>query len=363
MFKRVTFLTAAVLPILLLAGCGGTLGPAPEQTPIRFEAGSLLLLDDGMQQTKAGTPKDAFAVSDKFFVWSAKTIASTRYAVFSGQPVTLQSLGANPADPADDLWTYNPLRFWDSNASQYDFLAISGPTSAAGITCNPTASGPLTAQVPYNSVENQCDIVAAAHHRANGVTDKVHMHFYHILSAVSFVIYNDSPSIDITLNSYTFRDIVTSSIGTITQEGNDGLAPMLVSHWDSPGANGGNVLGYNEGAQVIEHGEHFPTTTVWDIMVPQDLEPYSSFTPRIFLNYEYDHTNPYTGQEHVTNSFGINLEEIQAKNSSDFITSWEPGKKYTYEIHVRLGGGVNVTVNVTDWEEVPAETPGVTILQ
>ena len=61
--------------------------------------------------------------------------------------------------------------------------------------------------------------------------------------------------------------------------------------------------------------------------------------------------------------FPINLEEIHVKNSDSYITSWEPGRKYIYEIHIRLGGGINVTVSVTDWETVPAETPGLTITE
>ena len=99
-------------------------------------------------------------------------------------------------------------------------------------------------------------------------------------------------------------------------------------------------------------------------MIPQDLETFGGYTPQLYLDYVYTHINPYTLDEEVVNTpFGINLEEIRIKNSDNFITQWEPGKKYTYEIHIRLGGGVNVTVNVTDWEEVIAETPGVIITQ
>lgn len=382
MLKRVTFLTAAVLPILLLAGCGGTLGPAPERGEIRFGAGSLLLLDDGTQKTKAGTIKDAFdqasdavgaAAADTFFVWGRKTVSGVPSAVFAGDKVTLKNLGSNAADPADDVWTYTDSRFWDTGASYYDFLAFSG-SPRSSITCNPASGGSLTATVTYDPTVHQYDILAAFYQRAKGSaptisTAAVHMPFQHVLSAVSVTIYNDTPGSlsnpDITLNAYTFRNIVTNSTGTISQDG-DALAELTTTSWSSEAHNGRatGVLGDSSGPHVLTPSSHYPTTEVWDLMIPQELEPFGNYTPQLYLDYEYTHINPYTSQqEDVHTAFGIDLEGIHIKNSDDFITSWEPGKKYNYEIHIRLGGGVHVTVNVTDWEEVIAETPGVTITQ
>ena len=383
MLKRVTFLTAAVLPILLLAGCGGTLGPTPERGEIRFGAGSLLLLDDGTQDTKGGTIKGAFdqasdvvgaAAADTFFVWGRKTVSGVPSAVFAGDKVTLKNLGSNDADPADDVWTYTDSRFWDTGASYYDFLAFSG-SPRSSITCNPASGGSLTATVAYDPTVNQYDILAAFYQRAKGSaptisTAAVHMPFQHVLSAVSVTIYNDTPGSlsnpDITLNAYTFRNIVTNSTGTISQDG-DALAELTTTSWISEAHNGlaTGVLGDSSGPHVLTPSSHYPTTEIWDLMIPQELEPFGNYTPQLYLDYEYTHINPYntSQQEDVHTAFGIDLEGIHIKNSDDFITSWEPGKKYNYEIHIRLGGGVHVTVNVTDWEEVIAETPGVTITQ
>ena len=383
MFNRVTFLKAAALLCTLLpAGCGGTLGPAPKQDEIRFGAAALLLQDATPPATKSGTIKDAFdqasdvvgaASADHFFVWGRKIVSSVPSAVFTGDKVTLKNLGSSAVDPSDDVWTYTVSRFWDMGASYYDFLAFSGmPLSA--VSCNPASGGSMTATVAYDPTVNQYDILAAFYQRAKGSaptisTDAVHMPFQHVLSAVSVTIYNDTPSgistPNITLNAYTFRNIVTNSTGTISQDG-DALAELTTTSWSSEARNGlsTGVLGDSSGPHVLTPSSHYPTTEIWDLMIPQELEPFGNYTPQLYLDYEYTHINPYTGQqEDVHTAFGIDLEGIHIKNSDDFITSWEPGKKYNYEIHIRLGGGVHVTVNVTDWEEVIAETPGVTITQ
>lgn len=384
MLNRVTFITAAVLPALLLAGCGGTLDPAPEQNVISFGARSALLQDATSPATKAGTLKNAFdkasddanvgvANADSFFVWGRKTVSGVPSSVFTGDKITLKNLGSNADDPSDDVWTYTNKRFWDTGASYYDFLAFSG-TPLSAVSCNPASGGSLTATVDYDPTVSQYDILAAFYQRAKGNADAisteiVHMPFQHVLSAVSVTIYNETPSNlstpDITLNAYTFRNIVTSSTGTFSQDGN-ALAELTTTTWSSQAHNGNatGVLGDSSGSHTITPSSHYPTTEVWDLMIPQELEPFGGYTPQLYLDYEYKHINPYTSlEETVHTPFGINLEGILIKNSESFITRWEPGKKYTYEIHIRLGGGVNVTVNVTDWEDVIAETPGVIITQ
>lgn len=383
MLKSIIRIAVATLGCtLLLAGCSLLSADKAPGENIRFVAGSPLLRDDAPLATKSGTFKDTFdqasddvgaAAADYFFVWGRKIVSGVPYSVFTGDKITLKNLGSNATDPSDDVWDYNSHRLWDTGATYYDFLAFSG-LPLSDISCNPASGGSLTATVAYDPTENQYDILAAFYQRAKGnaamiSTATVHMPFQHVLSAVSVTIFNDTPNSistpDIKLNAYTFRNIVTTSEGTISQDGNT-LAEMTTTTWSSQAHNGWitGVLGDSSGPHVITPSSHYPTTEIWDLMIPQELESFGSYTPQLYLDYEYTHINPYTSQEEtVQTAFGINLDGIHIKNSDEFITSWEPGKKYTYDIHIRLGGGVNVTVNVTDWEEVIAETPGVTITQ
>ena len=366
MLKRVTFIFAAVFGILLSAGCSKTIDLTPEEgSAIRFGAGSMLLNDDAPQRslTRAAEFKGAFGMNDQFLVWGSKTISGNKYSVFTGQTVSLTGLGANDADPSDDVWEYSPLRFWDSNATRYDFLAVSGASSTGNIICNPAASGHLTATVTHNVTLSQSDLLAAGGQRTGGSTAKVDLAFQHVLSAVSVVIYNDSPLISVKLNSCKFRNLCVQASGVVQQDGNS-LAEMTSSHWTPVSYDPSLIMGYSiDGGANMAARTHYPAEEIWDFMIPQSLVPYLSYTPQLYLDYEYDQANPITDEiEHNHPQFPIDLEEILVKNSSgSYITSWEPGKKYSYEIHIRLGGGVNVNVSVTDWEEILAETPGITL--
>lgn len=384
MLNRIIRIAATTLgALLLLAGCARTsFDPAPGGE-ISFSAGSALLRDDA---TKSGTPKDSFdqtsdavgaASADKFFVWGAKTISASKYTVFDGDAVTLKNLGSDTSvgNPYDDVWTYSPARFWDSNASQYDFMAISGPASASAVTCSPDEPGRMEALVTYSPIDpsGQTDILAAFYQRSPVTPAAVHFNFTHILSAVSVVIVNDSPTLPITLNSYRFKFIATTGTGRVRQNGAS-LATMNTDNWISLGGYSSDlILGsepatpailvkpsdadYEDPADPANPKYNFyPTSTVTDLMIPQDLHPENPPFPQLVISYSY---NDGEDRNVVTS---IPLHEIKVRGSEDdYITEWKPGRKYNYEIHIRIGGGIYITVTTTDWEVVNAETPGLAI--
>lgn len=375
--RIIRILGAALCSTLLLAGCWVKLHD-PEHKPdgsIRFSAGSALLLDDATTKTSLDE-RTVFdqPSTDCFFVWGAKTVSAVRSTVFTGQQIILQSVGANALIAADDTWDYTDHRFWDSNASQYDFVALSGIPSTSNVTCNPAASGHVKAYITYEPTTAQYDILGAGGQRvAPGAgtisMDKVHLQFDHILSAVRVVVYNDSPSIDIDLNAYGFRNFCTRATGMVEQSGN-GLASMGTENWSNPSYNSSMVLGSGtlSPATTLHQGlrECYPAAgnqnSSWDLMIPQDLTPFGAYVPQLLIDYEYDQENPRTGQmEHYNPTAILPLKDIKVKGSETLITKWQPGKKYVYEVHIRLGGGIHVNVSVTDWQNVPAETPGITI--
>ena len=379
MFNRIIRIMATAAGCaLILSGCSLRLDPVETKSTapagaIGFSAGSSALLLHDAIPTKGGIYlKEAFdkasddplvgaANADCFFVYGAKTISGTRYNVFDGPNVTLKNTGASAVDSSDDTWEYSPLRFWDDNASQYDFLAISGPASAAGITCNPAGSGHIRASLTYSPTVAQYDLLAAGAQRSDGTVTPVALSFQHVLSAVWVEIINESPSIEVVVNSYGFRNICTSATGTFEQSGN-GLATMTTSDWSTPAYNGSVVLGQSGASDPLAKGGTYSLPAdKWDLMIPQELTPYGDYIPQLMLDYEYDQENNLGILEHNNPVFPIRLDQIKVKNSDDLITSWEPGKKYNYEIHIRLGGGIVVTVAVTDWNEIPAETPGLTL--
>jgi hypothetical protein len=334
---------------LVFSGCTMRLdNPVQDEAPIGFSAESALLSEDA---TKTGSPKVYFTPDDRFFVYGTKTRQGNRYAVFCGDTVDT---------PNGSSWDYAPHRFWDFTCSSYDFLAIAGPDGNQSILCNPAdAAGALSAQISYDPTVAQYDLMAACTRRRleTHTTTPVHFQFSHLLSAVSVVVFNDSPEMSITLDSYRFQNLCTQGRGLVEQNGDN---IVISSEWLSPGYNTNRVLGCAPGA-TLTAGTRFPeagTPYVTDLMIPQEFGLNLSYIPRLVLTYRYREEGE---SEDTVIETSVRLEEIYVKGSDKLITCWLPGVRYIYEIHIRMGGGVRVNVRVAPWEEVQAETPGITI--
>lgn len=347
MLNRIIRIAAALACYSLIWGCSMQLDRPAEPEAIGFSAGHSLLREDA---TKSDLLKDDFGENDKFFVYASKTISSIHSAVFRGDAVSTD--GSNH-------WDYAPHRFWDFSSERYDFLAISGPSSSSTISCNPAAEGALSAKVSYDPVDAQYDLMAACKRRniVSGQTAPVDLLFYHMLSAVSIVIINDSPSaVPIVLNSYKFQSLCTQGTATVSQ--NDDT-PVIPGIWDNMSYNTNLVLGASfDGDVVIMGGGTRYTSSVTDLMIPQEFGLSLTYIPRLVLDYSYKEAPDAEPTRVVT---GVRLEEIKAVKDDAYITRWLPGVRYTYEVHIRMGGGLRVSVSVAPWEEIHAETPGITI--
>lgn len=355
MINRIIRIAALVAwGALVLPGCSVRLdSPLQDEAAIGFNAGSTLLREDDAT-VKGGVIKDGteFSDQDNFFVYGSKTLPSKRSTVFRGDRVSVD--GANN-------WDYTPHRFWDFNSSRYDFLAIAGPEDDSTISCDPSQDGALTAQVSYDPTVAQYDLMAACKRRltATHSTDPVNLVFHHMLSAVSVVIINDSPSqLSITLNSYKFQNLCTQGIGTVTQ---DDDTPVFSNVWSYPAYNTNQVLGAAPGKVLSGKGGTYPgegEVPVIDLMIPQEFGLSLTYIPRLILNYSYQEEGKAEPTNVVT---GVKLEEIKSIADDSYITKWLPGVRYQYQVHIRMGGGLRVSVSTTPWEEIHAETPGLTI--
>ena len=347
MLNRIIRIAAALACYSLLQGCSMQLDRPAEPEAIDFSAGQSLLREDA---TKSDLLKDDFLEDDFFFVYGSKTISSSHRTVFRGDAVSVD--GSNH-------WDYAPHRFWDFSSERYDFLAFSGPSTSSTISCNPAAEGALSALVSYDPVDAQYDLMAACKRRivTSGQTDPVDLLFYHMLSAVSVTIINDSPAaVPITLNSYKFQNLCTQGTATVSQ--NDDT-PVIPGVWNDMSYNTNLVLGHDFGGNVIVNGggTRVPSPKT-DLMIPQEFGLSLTYIPRLVLDYSYKEAPDAEPTRVVT---GIRLEEIKAVADDQYIVKWLPGVRYTYEVHIRMGGGLRVSVTVAPWEEIHAETPGVTI--
>lgn len=356
MFNRIIRIAAAVGALSLWGGCVRIADLTPKEAPteaIAFDAGSLLAI--GNDVTKDVAAKFQFGGDDEFFVFGSKTLDGIREDVFDGTLVRLVS----------STWGYDNTRFWDTQSSRYDFLAISGPRSTAGIECNPVAGGgPVTARVSYNAVLGECDLMAACSQRTSAgegnwvdgkrnpvkITDPVKLRFHHLLSAVSVKVSNDrwNPGV-VTLQSWHFQNLAVA--GTVTLVEDDSAVPGF--SWETSAySTSTSVLGSNFVEPIILYpGDIYPDSwtdspedaPVVNMMIPQQLAQ-AYYLPELILSYTFE--------DYVTISrtLPITLGTIKGKDTGVPITAWEPGMWYEYEIDILPGGDVDVNVVAIQWD-------------
>ena len=343
---------------LALAGCSKQPVAGHGGDEIDFSAGVVRMETD----TKSGgTLKEgtAFAVNDKILVWAWHHRKSE--LVFNGQEVTKTAV---------DPWTYSPKKKWRwEDSDYYDFFAV-----PYGVSATPADGEPFSLAVSYDATDSQYDLMMAGiRHKISDSNPSrvVDFNFQHMLSAVKVIFfkYADGETIGepIVVNSYHFRDLIVSGdveaywddgykrfdsriINTLRldteQFGEDRITP-----WENPA----NYL--RDPAVPYDPG-------FFDLLLPQDLDPESG-VPSLIVRYSDENdTDPDPGV-FLPNAYSsglIPLKNIPVKGTTDqFITRWEPGHKYIYEVRILFNGDVLVDVVTTEWDEVPAQTPGLMI--
>ena len=355
MVKRFIRIAAAALAALSLAGgCARTADPSADQAPrepIRIDAGSLLLQDDGAL-TKAGDDcvlkeGDFVAGQDAIAVYATRQGNGSQTLVFDGTVVSKNTGG----------WVYEPLKLWDwqTEGDQYDFIGV---YPASGVQTSRTVSaGTLALVTPYSllSPADTYDLLYAVTRRLGNESNRhrtVELAFKHMLSAVRVVVHDDSGHAGFSVDSYEFRHLVVAGSAKATL---DAFGAPVFS-WIDVMRNASAVRSRTEiGAALVgekEEGAH-EYAGPFDLFIPGDLADTSDGSdnpermPHLVLKY--------TPDGDVQQTADILLKDIPG------ITRWEPGVKYTYHINIRLDGGVIVTVITTEWDDAEAETPGLII--
>ena len=349
MLNRVTFITAAIASALLSAGCAKTYDPAPERNAIRFEAGSMLLNDDA---TKAGL-KNEFTENDNFAVFGNRMISNVQSTVFGGTNGVTVTYGYDGGASPTLVWTYSPERFWywESTGDYYDFVAMS-PSGKGSVKMG--IPGNLAVSTHFDISSDNYDLMGAAFRRRGNVSNPsstVPLNFVHLTSAVRINIINNSETQSVTIDSYCFRNLMVVGDTKVTLD----LMGSAAYSWINTERNTSDVR-QTTVDESLDAGDSYAGD--YDFMVPQRLDQavgsggLEANMPKLFLYYTMDS---------VQHGAEISLKDICPRGDDTPITSWERGVKYTYEISMRLDGGVLVNVVTTDWDTVEAETPGLLI--
>ena len=263
-----------------------------------------------------------------------------------------------------------------SQSNYYDFLAVYPDPDGSGQSERMTDGagndipGNLAIQKEYSITLNGSgvlqpgtDLLMAGTRRtgANAATrtDKVPLTFQHMLSAVKVVVTNDSESASLTLNSIKFDNLIHTANAKVTI---DATGQPEFSWIDTQRKSDKVTVYTNSSDPDLDAGDSYDLAA-YDLLIPADLtvaidgslNPDSSKLPHLIVNFTPDGGSA-TEREIV-------LTDIQKSrySSDDPLLEWEPGRKYIYNISIRLDGGVRVTVITTEWEDIAAETPGLLI--
>lgn len=337
--KSIIRIAATLTTTLLLAGCVAKLDPAQNGAPIGFSAGPALLRDDDV---KSGSVRGGgnFVTYDKIAVYGWHQASSSSLVFGSVDPVELGSSGQ---------WSYSPLCFWQWQGSSdyYDFLALYPNELGQSITYNP-----MKANFTYDPTMNQFDFMTASFRRNasdGSANDAVPLSFSHRLAAVSVRVSNPEGGKAFQLESCRFCYLIVRAQASVTYK-NTSLSTTWTDKVRSAAASLGS-------APATDLAPESSLKLDSDFMIPQRLDPLG-YTPALVLTYK-----PKTGE----NTYGasitstVPLKSILKQDKETPIVEWVAGVSYTYQIVVRIGGGISVNVTTTPWDVVEAETPGILI--
>lgn len=338
----------------MLAGCSKRPLAESGADDINFSASAVRLETD----TKSGGTLDErteFAVDDVIKVYGWHHRASE--LVFNGQTVT---------KTAEDPWNYSPKKKWRwQDSDYYDFFAVPN-----GVSATPASVEPFSLSVSYDATASQYDLLmAGVRHKISDSNPSrvVDFNFQHMLSAVKVIFYKYTGGEAVVVTSYHFRDLVVSAdVETYWDDGYKKFDSRLANtlRLDSEQFGENRIQPWTNEANYLTDSAVPYDPAFFDLLPPQDLDPDSgapSLVVRYMDNVDKDPDDGVFLPNEYTSPL-ILLKDIPVKGTKDqFITRWEPGHKYIYEVHILFNGGVLVNVITTEWDEIPAQTPGLMI--
>lgn len=352
MFRHIVLSFAAAT--LALTGCSKQ--PVAEHggAEIDFSAHSVQLetVTKGGGALREGTE---FAVNEKILVSAWHHRKSE--LVFSNQEVTKTAV---------DPWSYTPKKKWRwEDSDYYDFFAVPD-----GVSATPADGEPFSLSVTYDATGSQYDLLmAGVRHKISDSNPSrvVDLNFQHMLSAVKVFFYKYTGGEAVVVTSFHFTDLIASA--DVNGYWDDGykrfdsrLTNTLRLSTEQFGEN--RIEPWTNPANYLINSTTPYDPGFFDLLLPQDLDPDTgapSLVVRYMDNVDKDPDDGIFLPTEYT-SDPIPLKDIPVKGTTDqFITRWEPGHKYIYEVHILFNGGVLVNVVSTEWDEIPAQTPGLMI--
>lgn len=306
--------------------------------------------------TGAYTTANFETVGNTFGVFGYKTTSTqTDALLFNDQEVEYKSgLSTSAGYNSTTDWAYSPLKYWDKNASAYNFYAYapheSDFTGTAALSSNSATafsiSGFKQATTQAAMIDLMTDLSSKATVSGNAIgTNDVAFTFGHILSNINVkMAVSDALKADNTDNPVT---VVSLTLGAIKMDGDYAYNTTATAYkWTlatSPTTqtfpatqSSGNVFASDALTSVTTGYTDVPAMTNL-LFVPQAVDAGYKFVIQYKLNNEV---------------FDAEIPLSSFKNTSNAgLATWEPGNKYTYQIVIGPNPILFDLSGVSDWAD------------
>lgn len=346
---------AAVLPTLLLAGCGGTLDPTPEQNAIRFGAGSTLLQDENV--TKTSTPLSdpvVFGVFAYRYSWNTDRKPSFMFnqsVSFNGSAYSYSPTRYWPGSDKLNFWAYSPY-----SASPDLRVANSNTTFTSNSKSLPDINVTVDGHTDYrvtNLVQNQ-----TYRNTNSGYNGTVLMPFNHTLSLIDVNVDKDDSSdhYTVTMKSVRFDGLYMAGLLRWDSSGNtwdwaslSGSRQNITVWADDPGTNSDDVVLVH--SSDIAHSNAISLTSTPStklMLLPQSLNDdacrlHVEFT----LGYTtHDDVLDVDVEHNVETSRDVYLRDVFAGLTD---VTWLKNNHYTLTITISPNKPILFTVSWSSW--------------
>lgn len=261
------------------------------------------------------------------------------------QGVTLSRTGS--------VWDYSPHAKWQRTGTSinYDFLALA--TGYTGVTPSPVAAADIhnpsatSVKVFYNTKTDDYDLMAAGVSRSYSQSSvdhsKVIFNMKHQLSAVKFTVNNNS-DFQMREVSYKVTGLFKSGACTYAKSGS-----AWTGTWGALSKAAAEEF-FNTSVATIN--SETSASSAFFFAIPQTVFFGSGAADNAKLTISFK----LQGSDAVRS---YTLDLIDNANPANATDTWEPGKKYTYNINFTLNSDLILTVKTTDWDTIEAETPGI----
>ena len=297
-----------------------------------------------------------FATGATFDVYGYKQVGETKTTVFEGDDVTLGSNGS---------WNYAGIRFWDRTTDSYTFYAI----SPAGITSSASAQTGLLVTNDITFGGKNGDVLVAKKNevlKSNyGLTVDLDFVPQAALFDLKFKKAKNLKEAELTINSVAIKNIETK--GHLSVSSYDGTKKPVVA-WTLATPSVTADFDNTHGLTAVSVPVSIATGVDFGIDNSRFLINNLIVMPQTLTNggqqLEINYTVTFSG-ESITHTRTIDLNKFDQtdmagegraesdQNTAPFITTWDPGKHYTYYLTINADLIV-FNATISDWTDVSA---------